>query len=307
MLPHHEPRAVGVDQVRALAPDRLGDQRLLALGVGAEEEDGRVELDELQVGDLGPGAQGERHAVAGGDGRVGGGREDLAHAAGGEDHGGGVDGADAVVPPLAHDVQGDAGGAAFGVGEEVEDEGVLDGADGAGAHGLDQGAGDLRAGRVAARVGDPAPVVAALAGERDGAGRVGLVEDGAGVDEPAYRVGPLGDEQAHGVLVAESGAGDEGVVEVLLGRVALAERGGDAALRPPRRPVVEPRLGDDDRTQPGRRAAQGGGQTGDAAADHHDVGGLGPARGGRGQPYRRAGGGRSGGLAGHEAAPCGAK
>lgn len=165
-----------------------------------------MELDELQVGDLGPGTQGERHAVAGGDGRVGGGREDLAHAAGGEDHGGGVDGADAVVPPLPHDVQGDACGAALGVGEQVEDEGVLDGADAAGAHGLDQGAGDLRAGRVAARVGDPAPVVTALAGERDGARRVGLVEDGAGVDEAAHGVGPLGDEQADGVLVAESGA-----------------------------------------------------------------------------------------------------
>ena len=112
VLADHEADAVGVDQVGALAAYRLGDQRLLALGVRAEEQHGRVELHELQVGDLGAGAQGERHAVAGGDGRVGGRGEDLAHAAGGEDHRGGVHGADAVVLALAHDVQGDARGAA---------------------------------------------------------------------------------------------------------------------------------------------------------------------------------------------------
>lgn len=54
--------------MRALAAYGLGDQRLLPLGVRAEEQDGRVELDELQVGDLRPGPQRERHPVAGGDG-----------------------------------------------------------------------------------------------------------------------------------------------------------------------------------------------------------------------------------------------
>ena len=93
VLADHEADAVGVDEVGALAAYRLGDQRLLALGVRAEEEHRRVELHELQVGDLRAGAQRERDAVAGGDRRVGGRGEDLAHAAGGEDHGGCVDGA----------------------------------------------------------------------------------------------------------------------------------------------------------------------------------------------------------------------
>ena len=275
---------VGVDEVGALAAYRLGDQRLLALGVRAEEEDRRVELDELQVGDLRPGPQRQRHAVAGGDRGVGGGGEDLAHAAGGEDDRGGPDRADAVVLALAHDVERDPRRTAFGVGEQVQDERVLDGVQGGLADRLDQGPGDLGAGRVAARVGDAAAVVAALAGERDVAA-VGGVEGGAGGDQAAYGVGALGDQGPDGLLVAEARARDEGVVQVLLGGVALAEGGGDAALGPAGRAVVEPGLGDDHGVQAGGRAAQGGGETGDAGADHHDVRVDGPAGGGGGQPY----------------------
>ena len=97
-------------------------------------------------------------------------------------------GADAVALALAHDVQGDAGGAAVGVREQVEHEGVLDGARcPAVAHRVDQRAGDLGAGRVAARVRDAAAVVAALAGERDLAGVVGGVEAGAGARSAGVR------------------------------------------------------------------------------------------------------------------------
>lgn len=186
--------------------------------------------------------------------------------------------------PLAHDVQRDARRTAFGVREQVQDERVLDGVQGGLADRLDQGAGDLRTGRVAARVGDAAAVVAALAGERDVAA-VGGVEVGAGGDQPAYGVGALGDQGAHGRLVAEARTGDEGVVEVLLGGVALAEGRGDAALGPAGRAVVQAGLGDDDGVQAGGGAAQGGGEPGDAGADHHDVRVDGPAGDGGGQPY----------------------
>ncbi len=293
VLTDHEAHAVGVHQMRALAPHRLGDQRLLALGVGAEEEHGGVELHELQVGDLGARAQGERDAVAGGDGRIGGRGEDLAHAAGGEDHRGGVDGPDAVVLALSHDVQGDTGGAALGVGEEVEDQGVLHGRDVTRAYRLDEGAGDLRAGRVAARVDDAAAVVAALAGQLYGALGPG-VEVGAGLDEAAHGAGTLRDESAHGLLVAEAHARHEGVVQVLSGGVALAERRGDPALRPARGTVVQAGLGHHDRPQTGGGAAQGGGQSGHSGADDHDIGVQGPAGRGGVQPY-------SGGT--HMAAP----
>src|SRR5690606_32815911 len=215
-----------------------------------------------------------------------GGAEDLAHATGGQDHRGGVNGADTVVLPLAHDVQGDARGTALGVREEVQDQGVLDGAQAAGADRVDQGAGDLGAGGVAARVGDAAAVVAALAGEGQAAFG-GLVEVGAGGDQPAHRVGALGDEDADRLLVAQARAGDQRVVEVLFGSVAVTEGRGDAALRPPGGAVVEPGLGDDARGEAGRFAAQGGGEAGDAGADDHHVRRDGPP--GRGRVQAGAG------------------
>lgn len=227
VLSHHEADAVGVDQVGALAAYGLGDQGLLSLRLGAQEEDRGVELDELQVAHLGARAQRQGDAVARRHRRVRRRREDLAHAAGRQDHGGGVDRSHAVVLALAHDVQGDTGRTAFGVREEVEDQGVLDRAQATRAYGLDEGAGDLRAGRVAARVGDTAAVVAALAGELQAA-FLRLVEVGAGLDQAAYGVGALGDEDADRVLVAQAHARDQGVVQVLLGGVALAEGRGDA-------------------------------------------------------------------------------
>ncbi len=258
-----------------------------------EEQHGRVELHEFEVADLGARAQGERDAVAGGDGGVGGRREDLAHAAGREDHGGRVDGSHAVVLALSHDVQGHTRGASVGVREEVQDERVLDGAQAARAYRLDEGPGDLGAGGVAARVGDAAAVVAALPGQLQAA-LFGLVEVGAGLDEPAYGVGALGDEDADGLLVAQARARHQRVVEVLLGGVALAQGRGYAALGPAGGAVVEAGLGDDDGAQAGGVAAQGRGESGDSGADDHDVGGDGPAGCGRVQTYA---------CAGHEAAP----
>lgn len=199
----------------------------------------------------------------------------------------------AVVLALAHDVQGDTGRAAFGVGEKVQDEGVLDGADTARADRLDQRAGDFRARGVAAGVGDAAAVVAALAGEGEAA-LGGLVEVRAGRDEAAHGVRALGDQEADRLPVAQARAGDQGVVQVLLGGVALAEGRGDAALGPAGGAVVEAGLGDDDRPEARRLAAQGRGEAGDAGADDHHVRVQGPAGRGGVQSYA---------CAGHEAAP----
>ena len=185
--------AGAVDQVRALAADRLGDQRLLAARRAAEPHDRRVELHELQVGDLGPGPQRQAHAVAGGHRGVGGGVEDLAHAAGGQHDRLGVDRADAVARALAHDVQRDAGDAAVGVLEQVQDQGVVDDLDLADGvlQRRDQGAGYLLAGGVAAGVRDAVGQVAALAGERDRAVLV-LVELRAQGDQAAHGRRALG-------------------------------------------------------------------------------------------------------------------
>ena len=88
--------------------------------VGAEPQHRRVELHELQVAQHRAGAQRDRHAVAGGDRRVRGRREDLAEAAGRQHDRAARDGTDAVALALAHHVQGHAGDAAVGAREQVE-------------------------------------------------------------------------------------------------------------------------------------------------------------------------------------------
>jgi hypothetical protein len=186
----HERLAGRVDQHRALAPDRLADQRLLPAGGGAEPERGRVELDELQVGDHRAGPQRQRDAVAGGHGRVRGRGEHLAHPAGGQHDRAGQHRADAVRAALAEHVQAHPGGPAVGAAEQVEHQRVLDQRD-AGVAGdrLLQRALHLGAGRVAAGVHDPVAVVAALPGQRQAAVRVG-VEHRAALDQLAQPAGP---------------------------------------------------------------------------------------------------------------------
>jgi hypothetical protein len=121
---HHRP-ACGIDEDRALAAHRLADQRLLAGGSVGEPQRGRVELDELEVGDDRACPQRQGHAVAGRNRWVCRRCEDLPHAAGGQYHRRGADGTDAVVGSLAKHVQGQPRHRAVRVGEQVEDEGVL--------------------------------------------------------------------------------------------------------------------------------------------------------------------------------------
>ena len=232
----HEPVALEVDEEGALAADRLGDQRLLAAGVGAEVHHRRVELDELQVAQRGAGPQRERHAVAGRHRGVGGLGEHLAEAAGGEHDGPAVHRADAVALALADHVQGDAGDAAVLGEQQVDGQRVLDHLDlGRPLDGGDQRPLDLGPGGVAAGVRDPVAVVAALAGQRQLA--VGaVVEVGAERDQLVDRLGTLVDQHAHRVEVAGTGAGHEGVVLVLLGGVP----GPSAAAMPPCAHWVEP-------------------------------------------------------------------
>ena len=106
----HDPLAGAVVEDRPLAADGLADERLLADGVGAGPHHGGVELDELDVAHRQPGAQGERHAVAGDGRRVRRRGEDLAVAAGGQHDGAGGDGADGLdVADGVDQGDGDAG------------------------------------------------------------------------------------------------------------------------------------------------------------------------------------------------------
>ena len=81
-----EPLTLGVAEEGAMSPQGLGEQ-----GPGHRRvvQSGRVELHELDVGDERPGPQGHGQAVTGGLDGVGGHREQLAGAAGGQNRVGG--------------------------------------------------------------------------------------------------------------------------------------------------------------------------------------------------------------------------
>ncbi len=286
----HEAVTLEVHEERALAADGLGDQRLLAAGVGAEVHHRRVELHELQVPQRRPDAGGDGHPVAGRHRGVGGLGEHLAEPAGRQHHRAAVHGADTVALALPHHVQGDAGDARRGVADrtveqQVDGQGVLDDLDlGGPLDGGDQGPLDLGPGRVAAGVRDAVAVVAALAGEAQLAVRL-LVEDGAQGDQLVDGGRSLGHQRVHGGGVAGAGAGHQGVPLVVGGGVLGSERGRDPALRPLRRAGVEDVLGDHQQLEPTVRSmdAERRGQPGDARPDDHHVGPRGPAglRGGQ--------------------------
>ncbi len=259
----HEAFAGGVAQVGALAAQRLGDE-LHGLLAGHGQPRG-VELHELEVADGGAGAVGHGDAVAGGDRRVGGASVHLPGAAGGEHrhHG------DVEREPAVGEVQRERADAAAVDREQVDDELVLVELHAAAHAGrLGERARDLAAGGVAAGVHDPRQRVGALAPEHDLA--VDLVEPRADLHELAHAVRALVHEDAHGLLVAEARAGGDGVLEVQLGRILLADGRGDAALREERGRLLEGGLGEQ-ADAPAARGADGGREAGDAAAEHEDV------------------------------------
>ena len=95
----HEARAVGQAQDAAFAAHRLGDQERLGVRV---IEAGRMELDELHVGDAAAGAPGHGDAVAGRGVGIGGVEVDLAGAAGGEHGMAGAEGDHPVAVAVEH-------------------------------------------------------------------------------------------------------------------------------------------------------------------------------------------------------------
>jgi len=276
----HDPLTVGVDEDGPFAADRLADQRLLAPGTGSEPEHGRVELHELEVTQHRTGPQCHRHPVCGRLRRIRGGGEHLTEPPTGEDDRAALHGTHAVALALAHHVQAEALHCAGRIELEVEGQRVLDDLAVGRVQRGHQGAGDLGAGGVTAGMGDAIPTMAALTGQRQLAG-AGAVEPGSTLDQFGDRGRTLGDEQPHGRLVTDAGTGDESVVEVLAGRVAGGERGGDAALGPAGRARVGDVLGDHEDAMPGLVQVERDGEAGDAGPDDDDVGRHAPA-GGRG-------------------------
>ena len=116
---------------------------------------------------------------------------------------------------------------------------------------------------------DAAVAVAALAGQRELA--VLLVELGAPADQLVDLLRRLADDHLDDLAVAQAGAGDERVLDVVLEAVLRRQHAGDAALGVGAVALLDAVLGDDEHVEV-RRHLEGGPQPGDAAADDQDVG-----------------------------------
>src|SRR5260370_8068683 len=158
-----------------------------------------MELEELQIRDVCPRAQGESNPVTRGYLGIGGGRVDLAEPSGRKYDGAGRRRADPVPLALAHHVQRDPRGAAVRAAEQVEHERVLDDLDagigvGGGLQRGDERTRYLRTGRVTARVRDTRPQVPTLTGQGDRACLV-CVEARAERHQVPHPPRPLPDDQ----------------------------------------------------------------------------------------------------------------
>ena len=119
---------------------------------------------------------------------------------------------------------------------------------------------------------DDSPVaVAALPGEVEVVRILAVAGEGNSLGhQPLHGTAAPLDHETDGVVVAEAGAGDVGIPDVVLDAVRLVQDGGDAPLGPAGGAVEELVLGDQgDLAVPGK--VQGGGHAGEAAADDQDV------------------------------------
>ena len=257
----HEPVALGVSQVAALAAAALGDED----AVGLERR--RVKLHELHVLQRHARPPRHRHAVAGAGVGV---RRAAVHApeaARRQDDRTRLDALDAAVD----EVPGGEADAALAVHHEVEREPLLVDRD-LRLHELlvedvqEHVAGDV--GRVARARGAAGPE-RALGDLAVGRAR----EDAAHVLELVDVAGPLLAHDGDRILVAQVVGALDGEERVLLGRVLrrVAERGVDAALRGARMAARGMQLRDDGDVGAVPRGLDCGAHPGDPGTDHNDV------------------------------------
>ena len=236
----HEPVSGVVDEHCTLAAHGLGDEE-----VHLSRERRGVELVELEVGDgrARPHRRGE--TVAGGEGRVGGVREQLPGAAGGEDDGvGGEHGPAAIGVPYPG--TGDPRRATVGRSGirqlQVDEEGVLENADAALANPRDERRRDRGPGGVTTGAEHSRVRVCGLEGEREGLPVT--VELDARGDQVGDSIGAFGAQHAHSVRVGEPRPGDEGVGNVGDDRVRSRGDRGHPTLGPPGVAIAERPLRD---------------------------------------------------------------
>jgi hypothetical protein len=258
VLGGHEGHTGLVAQAGALSPQGFRQQRP---GHHRVVQRGGVELDELDVGHGGAGGKGHGDAVAGGQRRVGGDREQLTGAAAGQHHGVGLEAEGCAGVVEAFDAPAAPGGH-----DEPGDEPVLADLDSGADDGGEEGPFDLEAGGVPAGVDHPGGGVAAFPGECEGAARR-LVEDGPDGHQLTQRLGTLGAQDAYRLRVAEAATGGDRVGEVQLWGVRVGQGGGDTPLRVAGGRRGQLSLGHQHHAVPGRGEAERDRQTGHPRAE----------------------------------------
>ena len=199
---------------------------------------GGVELDELHVGDHGPGPVGHGHPVAGGDVGIAGVEVDLADPAGGQQGDAGQEGVH-LAGGFIEDIGPQAGFVGFGhhpalahhpfQGDEIDAHVVFEDPDtGVGQDLLRQDALHFGAGHVLG-VDDPAPGVAAFPAEVVAVVFAGI-EVGPQGDQFPDPLRPLAHHQFDDVRVRQALPHGEGVLDVIFKPVIRTEHCGNATL-----------------------------------------------------------------------------
>ena len=280
IVPHEWP-PVTIDQDPALAAYRFGNQKILG---GGMIETGGMELDELHVGNGGPGPVSHGNAIAGGDIGVAGVEVDLTRATGGEQGDAGREGFDLAAVTLQH--VGAAAGGLMGGGDhatfepgrlnnQVNGDMVLAKGDaGMVADPLDQYPFDLAAGHVQG-MDDAVLRMTALATEIEiGTTAVptlfSFIKTDPEIEQFLDALRPVLDNHCHHLAIAETITRGQGVLDMQVKAVAAAKHRGNAPLREVGVAVHRLLLGNQ-----GHRAKFGGlegkHQTGHATADHQKI------------------------------------
>ena len=259
----HETLAGGVAEIGSFAAQGFAEQK--SRGIFHKKRRG-VELDEFDVGDFGAVAIGDRHAIAGGDIRIGGVLEDAPQTSGGEQHGAGANG-DCRSRGIVMD-QDAADGSVFhqqiGDGFETLKADVVE-RSGAGTHGADQ----LAAGGIAMRVQHAITAVGSFAGKQE----LGsfAIESRSPFDELFDGGGSFFDQRADGRGIAQAVARGNGVGFVQADLVVIVHGGGDAALRVFGGRFAKAILRDDENPAGGGEL-QGGTEPSDTGPDDDEIG-----------------------------------
>ena len=234
----------GVTQQRAMAAQRLGEQRPGHAGMMQRRG---MELDELDIGHRNTGPQSHGHAVASGLDRVGRDGEELASSTSGEQHMTGPNhsrDARAIGRPHAH--------AAPCLNDEVERELVLVDGRRRPTNRGNEGPFDLGASGSTAGVHDTSQRMTTFAGEFEST-LIVPIERGTQRDEIANPARTFLDEHPHGVDVAEPGTGGQRVGQMQIGGIGIATQNcGHPALGPAGGGLLEITLGEHAYAEPVR-------------------------------------------------------